>query len=75
MKIPHYEKFVGEPPCCHYVWKKLNPTGRWKITTNSDGDCALWIEHIIFFCFTKWIHESKIELKYEQTEEIFECAK
>lgn len=40
---------------------ELNPTGKWKMVTKENN--SIYIEHKIFWVFTRWVHENRITFK------------
>jgi hypothetical protein len=66
MQIPH---IVDR---CEFgeSYKKLNPTGRWKIYTTPHGRDIMMIEHQGLFGSTSWIHEKDIAFLSERNEYI-----
>lgn len=55
--ITPYFKKGGDLGCLTY--KKLNPTGRWKLKTIRNGENLLYIEHKGWL-FKRWIFENDI---------------
>ena len=54
-------------------FKKVIPTGKWKIVNNIYVHNALYIQVKYLLFFTYWIHEEQLEIGMEPTEYINEC--
>ena len=74
-KLIPYRKVYGGYQLNSY--KKLNPTGRWKLKYSYysyENDPTLYIEHKSWI-FKYWIHEDSIVLRPSEEEVIFDCKK
>ncbi len=68
--IPYIEE-MGDMGALYY--RPLRTTGRWKIKTGPYYCQHLFIEHKGLI-FKKWVSESIIYFKHEETETIFSCT-
>ena len=57
-----------------YFLKPLRPTGRYKFVNDYTECNVIYVEHRVFWFFTRWIRESDIVFRYEKTEEIITCG-
>lgn len=62
-KTLHYKQYIGEGG---YIYKELNPTGKWRISYGSYYNMPmLEIQHRGIL-FTKWISEDEITERYPE---------